>query len=156
MVKPVPEGFHTITPHITVKNAAQILDFYKKAFGAEEIARMPGPNGEIMHAEVRIGDSPLMLCDEFPDMGKHAPRGGTPVTLHVYVKDCDAFFDRAVKAGAKVIMPLQDMFWGDRYGQLEDPSGHHWAIATHKEDLTPEQIQKNAEKAFGDHSCDCC
>ena len=153
MAKPIPEGFHTITPHITVKNAARMLDFYKSAFGAEEIGRMPGPDGQIMHAEVRIGDSPLMMCDEMPAMGKTAPHGGSPVTLHVYVKDCDAFFARAVKAGAKVIMPLEDMFWGDRYGQLEDPSGHRWSIATHREDLTAEQIQKNAAAAFGG---DCC
>jgi len=153
MANPVPEGFSTITAHITVKNATEAIEFYKNAFGAEEICRMPGPGGMIMHAELRIGNSPLMLNDEFPDMGKRAPADGTPVTIHLYVNDCDALFDRAVKAGAEPLMPPQDTFWGDRYGQVRDPSGHHWGIATHKEDLTPEQIMANAEKAFSGGSC---
>ena len=150
MAKPIPEGFHTITPHLTVRDAAAAIEFYKHAFGAEEICNMPGPGGKIMYAELRIGDSPLMINDEFPEMGSHGPKAGEgSVTVHLYVNDCDALFDRAVKAGATVKLPPQDMFWGDRYGKLEDPSGHQWSIATHKEDLTPEQIAENAAKAFG-------
>ncbi len=149
MVKPIPEGYQTITPHITVKDAKEALEFYKKAFGAEEIARRPAPDDKIMHAEVRIGNSPLMLNDEYPDMDIRAPQGGSPVTIHLYVNDCDAFIDRAVKAGAKLTMPAQDMFWGDRYGKLEDPFGHRWGVATHKQDLTPEQITEAAKQAFG-------
>ncbi|HET6371675.1 MAG TPA: VOC family protein [Candidatus Polarisedimenticolia bacterium] len=139
--KPVPEGFHTVTPHLIVKGAAAAIDFYKKAFGAEEIHRMPGPDGSVMHAEIKIGDSRLMINDEFPSYGKLGPKsiGGSPVTLHLYVTDVDALFDRAVKAGAKATMPLADMFWGDRYGQVEDPYGHQWSLGTHKEDLTPEE-----------------
>ncbi len=148
--QPIPEGFRTITPHIICKNAAAAIDFYKKAFGAEEISRMPGPDGGIMHAELRIGDSALMLAGEFPDMGCVGPQtlGGSPVTLHLYVKDCDALFDRAVKAGAKELMPIEDQFWGDRYGKLEDPYGHHWSIATHKHDYTKDELKQRAAKAF--------
>jgi PhnB protein len=140
--KPVPEGFHTLTPHLVVKGASGAIDWYRKAFGAEEMFRMPGPDNTVMHAELRIGDSPIMVNDEFPEHGARGPVsvGGTPVTLHMYVPDADAVFDRAVKAGAKVLMPLADMFWGDRYGQLQDPYGHRWSIATHKEDVPPEEI----------------
>ncbi len=147
--KPVPEGFRTVTPHLIIKDASAAIEFYKKAFGAEEILRMPGPGGSVMHAEMRIGDSPIMLNDEFPDYGKRGPKsiGGTPVTIHLYVNDVDAAFDRAVKAGAKVTMPLADMFWGDRYGTLEDPFGHQWSLATHKEDLSGEEIAERAKKA---------
>ena len=150
-VKPIPEGFRTVTPHLSLNGCAEAIEFYKKAFGAEEACRMPGPGGKIMHAEIRIGDSVLMLADEFPDMGSRGAQtiGGTPVTVHLYVTDVDATFDRAVKAGAKATMPVADMFWGDRYGRLEDPFGHHWSVGTHKEDLTPEEIGKRAQKAFG-------
>ena len=143
-VKPIPDGFHTVTPHLIVKGAAAALDFYKKAFGAEETSRMPGPDGLIMHATMRVGDSILMLNDEFPKMGSHSPQsiGGTPVTLHLYVDDVDKLWQRAVSAGAKVTMPLADMFWGDRYGVLTDPFGHHWSLATHKEDLSPQEMMK--------------
>lgn len=150
-VKPIPEGFHTATPHLVVSDAAAAIDFYQKAFGAEEVNRMPGPEGKIMHAAIRIGDSPVMLNDEFPDMGTVGPKaiGGTAVTIHLYVKDADAVWDNATKAGAKVVVPIDDMFWGDRYGVIEDPFGHRWSIATHSQDLTPEQVMEGAQKAFG-------
>ncbi len=150
-VKPVPEGFHTVTPHLIVKGAAKAIDFYRNAFGAEEVLRMPSPDGKLMHAEIRIGDSHIMLADEFPDWGSVGPQsiGGSPVVIHLYVADCDALFAKATKAGAKVTMPLQDMFWGDRYGKLEDPFGHRWSIATHKEELTPEQVMKRAASEMG-------
>ena len=149
--QPIPDGFHTVTPHLIMKDAAGALEFYKKAFGAEETSRMPGPDGKVMHAELKIGDSMLMIADEFPDMGSSGPKsiGGSPVTLHIYVDDVDALFDRAVKAGGKVTMPLADMFWGDRYGRLEDPFGHQWSIGTHTEDLTPEEIGQRAAVAMG-------
>jgi PhnB protein len=150
-IKAIPEGFHTLTPHLVVKGADQAIEFYKKAFGAQEIMRMAGPDGKsIMHAELRIGDSPIMLAEEFPQMGNRGPQslGGTAVTLHVYVEDADAVFNQAVAAGAQVGMPMADAFWGDRYGQLTDPFGHSWSFATHKEDLTPEEIGKRAEAAF--------
>ena len=148
-VKPVPDGYRTVTPHLIVKGAAQAIEFYKKAFGAEELARMPGPKGSVMHAEIQIGDSRIMLNDEFPDYGKMGPAsiGGTPITIHLYVNDVDALFDRAVTAGATARMPVADMFWGDRYGQLEDPFGHHWSIATHKEDVSPEECMRRMKAA---------
>ncbi len=152
MAKPIPEGFHTITPHLILDDAKRAIEFYKKAFGAEECVRMASPDGsKIMHAEMKIGDSRLMLADEFPEMGIRAPKtfGGSPVTVHLYVADTDATMDKAAKAGAKVTMPPMDAFWGDRYGKLEDPFGHQWSVATHKEDLTPEQIMIGAKKAFG-------
>ena len=150
-VQPIPEGFHTVTPHLVVSDAAAAIEFYQKAFGAEEVSRMPGPEGKIMHAAIRIGDSPLMLNDEFPNMGTVGPKaiGGSAVTIHLYVKDADAVWDSATKAGAKVIVPIDDMFWGDRYGVIEDPFGHRWSIATHTQDLTPEQVMEGAQKAFG-------
>ena len=130
--KPIPEGFHTLTPHMIVKGAAEAIEFYKRAFGAEEVVRMPGMSGMVMHSELRIGDSPVMVNDEFPDMGVRGPAslGGSPVTLHLYVDDVDAVMEKAEKAGAKVTMPAQDTFWGDRYGRLEDPFGHQWSVAT--------------------------
>ena len=148
---PIPEGFRTITPHLTVRDAAGAIEFYKKAFGAEETVRMPSPDGKVMHSELRIGDSIFMLNEEFPEMGSKGPQslGGTPVTVHIYVENADAAFDRATKAGAKVTMPLDNQFWGDRYGQLEDPYGHRWSIATHIEDPTPEEVMERAKKIFG-------
>jgi PhnB protein len=150
-VKPIPEGFHTLTPHIVVRDADKAIDFYKRAFGAEEIARMAGPGGKgIMHAELKIGDSILMLVDEFPDMGCLSPLsvGGTGVTLHLYVEDVDGVTEQAVKAGATLKMPVTDMFWGDRYGMVADPFGHQWSIATHTHDFTVEEMKAAAEKAF--------
>jgi uncharacterized glyoxalase superfamily protein PhnB len=148
-VKPVPEGSHTITPNIAVNDAARALDFYQKAFGAEEVMRMPGPGGKIMHAEVRIGDSRLMLADEMPEMGSKGPKayGGTPVSFYVYVSNVDAAWKRAVGAGAKVLMPLEDMFWGDRTGRLEDPFGHIWVLAQHVKDVTSAEM-KAGQDAF--------
>jgi PhnB protein len=151
-IKAVPEGYHTLTPHLIVKGASEAIAFYKKAFGAEEIRRMPGPDGKsLMHAELKIGDSRLFLVDEFPQMGCLGPLGlgGTPVFIHVYVEDVDAVFNQAVAAGAEVRMPLENAFWGDRYGQLVDPFGHKWSLATHKEDLTPEEMGKRAQASFG-------
>jgi PhnB protein len=150
-INPIPEGHHTLTPHLVVKGASEAIEFYKRAFGAEELARMPGPDGKsIMHAALKIGDSRLFLVDEFPEMGCVGPQalGGSPVTIHIFVEDVDAIFNQAVSAGAEVRMPLMDAFWGDRYGQLIDPFGHKWSLATHKEDLTPEEISKRAEAAF--------
>lgn len=150
-VKPIPEGFHTVTPHLVVDGAAKALDFYKQAFGAEEICRMPMPDGsKLMHAEMRIGDSPVMLADEFPDWKCFGPStlGGSSVTIHVYVNDVDKAFDRAVKAGATPEMPPADMFWGDRYCKVADPFGHKWSLATHIEDPTPEQMAERAASAF--------
>lgn len=147
--KPVPEGFRTITPHLVVDGAAEAIEFYRKAFGAEETLRMPGPDGKLMHAELKIGDSALMLNDPFPEYGAVGPKaiGGSPVTIHLYVNDVDALWDRAIKAGVKVLMPLMDAFWGDRYGLVEDPYGHRWSMATHKEDLTLEEIGQRAAAA---------
>ena len=149
--KAIPGGYYTITPHLSVRGAARAIEFYKRAFGAKELMRMPGPDGKtIMHAELKIGDSIFFLNDEFPDMGCPSPQslGGTPSALHLYVKDVDAAFNRAVAAGAQVRMPVSDMFWGDRYGKIIDPFGHEWGIGTHKEDLTPEEIRKRGEAFF--------
>lgn len=149
-VKPIPSGFHTLTPHLVIKGASKAIEFYKKAFGAEEIGRLTGPDGKsILHADLKIGDSHVFLVDEFPQMGCCGPEsiGGTPVTLHMYVEDVDAAFGKAVATGAQVKMPLADMFWGDRYGVLTDPFGHSWSLATHKKDLTPEQIRQGAQTA---------
>ena len=147
-VKPIPEGMHALTPHLTCANAAAAIDFYKAAFGAVELSRLPGPQGKLMHAMVRIGDSPLMLVDENPEWGLLGPKAlkGSPVVIHLYVEDADAVVARAVAAGAKVTMPLADMFWGDRYGQLEDPFGHRWSVATHTRDLQPEEIRQAMAK----------
>jgi len=145
---PIPEGMHTLTPHLVCDNAAKAIEFYKKAFGAEEGGRLPGEDGKIMHAMMRIGDSAFMLADEFPDWGSLGPNAlkGTPVTLHLYVKDVDAAFARAVDAGAVVKMPLADMFWGDRYGIVTDPCGHHWSLATHVKDVSPEEMQRGMKE----------
>ena len=150
--KPIPDGMHALTPHIVCAGAADAIAFYRKAFGAAELARLEGPGGKLMHAAVRIGDSVLMLMDEFPEWGTLGPKAlkGTPVTLHLYVKDVDAEMERAVAAGATVTMPVADMFWGDRYGQVQDPFGHRWSIATHTRDLSPEEIRKGMEAMSGD------
>lgn len=150
-VDPIPDGFSTITPHLVVDGAAEAIEFYKKAFGAEELSRLLGPGGKLMHAEIRIGDSRLLLVDEFPEWGKKGPGalGGSPVTIHIYVADADSLFTRAVAAGATVTMPLEDMFWGDRYGRLEDPFGHHWSIATRIENLSAEEITARAPTQGG-------
>lgn len=147
-VKPIPEGFRTVTPHLVVNDAAQAIEFYKKAFGAKERSRSPGPGGKLMHAEIKIGDSIMMLVDEFPGMKGPKALGGCPTTMHLYVEDADAAFKRAVDAGATATMPVMEAFWGDAYGKLTDPFGHEWSIATHKQDLTPEQVQKGAEEFF--------
>ena len=142
-VKPIPDGMHTITPHLVCQGAAEAIAFYKQAFGAVEVTRLPGPQGRIMHAMLRIGDSAVMLVDEFPEQACFGPKSlkGSPVTIHLYVKDVDAMFDRAVAVGAKITMPVDDMFWGDRYGRIEDPFGHQWSIATHTRDVSPEEIK---------------
>ena len=143
-VRASPEGMHSVTPHLICAGAAKAIDFYKKAFGAEEGGRMPGPDGKLMHAMIRIGGSPVMLVDEMPEWGALGPKAlkGSPVTIHLYVENADAVFERAIKAGAKAVMPIADQFWGDRYGKLEDPFGHHWSVATHVRDVSPEEMQK--------------
>ena len=147
-VKSIPEGMHTVTPHLVCAGAADAIEFYKKAFGAVEMGRLPGPQGKLMHAMIRIGDSSIMLVDEFPDWKSFGPKAlkGSPVTIHLYVDDVDAVVERAVGAGAKVTMPIADMFWGDRYGTLEDPFGHKWSVATHKRDVSPEEMQQAMQK----------
>src|SRR5215470_10767430 len=150
MVKPVPEGMRTVTPHLVCAGAAEAIEFYKKAFGAVEASRLPGPQGKIAHAMIRIGDSAVMLVDEMPDWRALGPKSlkGSPVTVHLYVDDADAFVARAVKAGAKVTMPLADMFWGDRYGKLEDPFGHLWSVGTHVRDVSREEMQEAMRKGI--------
>ena len=146
----IPKGYHTVTPSIFVAGAAKAIEFYKKAFRAEELMRFPGPDGKIMHAEIRIGDSTIMLGDEMPEQGGKGPKtiGGTPVSFFVYRDNVDAEWKRAVDAGCKPIQPLADQFWGDRTGCLEDPFGHKWWLAQHIQDLTPEELQKGAESMF--------
>jgi PhnB protein len=146
--KAVPEGFHTVTPQLTLDDAAQAIDWYKRALGAEELARSAGPDGKIMHAELRIGDSRIMLNDPF--MGNKGPLalGGSPASLWIYVENCDELFTRAVGAGAEVRMPVADQFWGDRCGTVRDPHGYSWSIATHKEDLTRQEIEERQQEFF--------
>ena len=141
-VKPIPDGYHTATPYLIVEGAARALEFYKQAFGASELMRMPGPDGRVMHAEIRIGDSPIMLADEVPEMGYRGPQayGGTSVSLMLYVEDVDAAFEKAVATGATVVRPLQNQFYGDRSGTVVDPFGHVWTLASHVEDVSPEEI----------------
>jgi uncharacterized glyoxalase superfamily protein PhnB len=148
-VKAIPEGMHSITPHLICAGAAEAIDFYKKAFSATEVARVPGPDGKLIHGAVRIEGSVVMLVDENPQWGALGPKTlkGSPVTIHVYVADVDAFVARAVKAGATVIMPIDDMFWGDRYGIIEDPFGHHWSVATHLRDVKPEELSEAMRRA---------
>lgn len=149
-VKPIPDGYHTATPYLIVRDAAGAIDFYGRAFGAKEILRMPRPDGKIAHAEIQIGDSRIMLGDESPEMGSRSPQTlkGTTVGVFLYVQDVDSVFKRALGAGAKELMPVADMFWGDRFGKLADPFGHEWQIATHKEDVAPEEMGKRAKAAF--------
>jgi PhnB protein len=149
-IKAIPAGHHTASPYLTIKNAAEALEFYKKAFGANEIYKLMMPDGRLGHAEMRVGDSIIMMADEFPEYGGKAPQtlGGSPVSIYLYVEDVDAFFKKALAAGAKERKPVMDQFYGDRSGQLEDPFGHLWWVATHKEDVAPEEIQKRAEAMF--------
>ena len=150
-VKPIPDGMHTVTPHLVCAGAAKAIEFYKKAFGAEEGGRLPGPDGRLMHAAIRIGDSTVMLVDEMPEWGSLGPKAlkGTPVTIHLYVEDADAFVARAAQAGAKVTMPVAEQFWGDRYGRIEDPFGHHWSVATHVRDVTADEMKQAMQKMAG-------
>ena len=143
-----PAGYHTVTPSLIVRGAAEAIEFYKRAFGAQEVTRMAGPDGKIMHAEIRIGDSVVMLGEENPQWGTLSPLStkGVPSSLHIYVADADAAFERALRAGAKVRYPLEDVFWGDRYGKVADPFGHEWGIATHVKDLSPEEMQQAANE----------
>jgi uncharacterized glyoxalase superfamily protein PhnB len=146
----IPEGFHTVTPQLTLENAAQAIDWYKKAFDAKEVSRAVGPDGKIMHAELRIGNSPIMLNDPIMDGKGPKALGGSPASLWIYVEDCDAWFNRAVAAGAKVppgpMGQVSDQFWGDRVGMVIDPSGYRWTIATHKEDLTPDEMKQRQDE----------
>jgi PhnB protein len=150
-VKPIPEGYHTVTPYLCCKDAAAAIEFYKKAFGATELMRMGDPSGKIGHAEIQIGDSHVMLADEFPEMGFLSPQsvGGSPVMMHLYVEDVDAIVPKAVAAGAKVTRPVADQFYGDRGGQLQDPFGHKWYVSTHKEDVSPEELKKRMAAMSG-------
>ena len=146
-VKPIPEGYHTVTPYLVMTGAAEAIEYYKKVFGATEVMRFPSPGGRIGHAEIRIGDSTIMLADDNPEMGFRGPKtfGGSPISLLVYVPDVDKTVDRAVAAGAKLTRPVADQFYGDRTGGLEDPFGHQWYVATHIEDVSPEEMRKRSE-----------
>lgn len=146
-VKPIPPGYHTVTPYLIIKNAAGAIEFYKKAFGAKEIMRMERPDKKIMHAEIKIGDSSVMLAEEALERGAKSPQafGGSPVTLHLYVEDVDALFNQAIAAGGKVLRPVKDEFYGDRAGAFADPFGHIWHLATHKEDVSPDEMRKRFE-----------
>ena len=145
-VKPIPEGYHTVTPYLILDSASDAIDFYKKALGAEEVLRMEDPGGKVHHAEIKIGDSRIMLADEHPEIQALSPKtvGGSPVTIHLYVGDVDGAVERAVAAGAKLIRPVADQFYGDRVGGIEDPFGYRWFIATHNEDLTMDEIRRRA------------
>ncbi len=149
-VSPIAKGFHSVTPHLTLKNAAQAIDWYRKAFGAKELLRMPGPGGSVMHAEIKIGDSVVMFSDESPQSAEKAPEsaGASTASLMIYTPDVDKTFQRAVTQGAKTVMPPTDMFWGDRFGTLHDPFGHAWSIATHTKDLSPKEMQKAQQEFF--------
>ena len=149
-VKPIPEGYHTVTPFMTVKDCARAIEFYKQALGAEERGIAKDPSGKVMHAEIKIGDSVIMMGDEFPEFGAVSPEtvGGSSMGLHIYVADVDGAFARAVKAGAKVEMPVMDQFWGDRYGRLKDPFGHKWSIATHVKDMSSDEMKRAMDDAM--------
>jgi PhnB protein len=148
-VNPIPKGYHSVTPYLTVNDAARALEFYKRAFGAQEVVRMDGPDGKIGHAEIKIGDSIVMLGDEMPGMGNRSPQslGGTTAGVMLYVENVDTVFNQAVSAGAQVEAPVADMFWGDRYGKLKDPFGHSWSVATHMEDVAPAEMAKRMKDA---------
>lgn len=148
-VNHIPEGMHTVTPQLICAGAAEAIEFYQKAFDAVEVGRTPGPDGKLLHAMIRIGDSAIMLVDEFPEWGSFGPNtpAGAPVNIHLYVEDVDALVERAVMAGATITMPPQDMFWGDRYAQLKDPFGHHWSVATHIRNVSPEEMKEGTRKA---------
>ena len=150
----VPKGYHTVTPSLVIAGAAKAIEFYKKAFGAEEKSRFPAPNGTLMHAEIRIGDSIIMMGDEMPEQGGRGPKslGGSPVTLFIYQDNVDTAWKRAVDAGAKVIMPLTDQFWGDRGGCLEDPFGHNWWLCQHIKDMSPGEMQQAADAFYSQHA----
>jgi len=152
-VKPIPQGHHSVTPYLIVGDAASALEFYHKAFGASELLRVPGPHGRIGHAEVKIGDSVIMLADEYPEMDARSPQsfGGSPVSIHLYVEDVDDMAERAIGAGATMVRPVKDQFYGDRSGTVADPFGHVWHIATHKEDLTPAELHKRVEAVIAEH-----
>jgi PhnB protein len=149
-VKPIPDGYHTATPYLILSDAAKAIEFYKRAFGAAELMRFPAPGGKIGHAEIKIGDSQIMLADEHPDMGYKSPTslGGTPVSIMLYVTDVDATAAQAVSAGARVTKPVQDQFYGDRSGTLTDPFGHVWHISTHKEDVAPDEMERRMKEAM--------
>ncbi len=149
-VKGIPDGQHSITPHLIVNNGAEAVAFYKNAFGAEVLGAHYTPDGKLMHAMLKMGDSYVMMADEFPGMSESSPKtlGGTTVVINLYSEDVDALFDRAVKAGAVVTMPLGNQFWGDRYGQVKDPFGHKWALGQHIEDVSPEEMERRAKEAF--------
>jgi uncharacterized glyoxalase superfamily protein PhnB len=149
-VQGVPKGFHTLTPHLIIKGASEATEFYKQVFLAQELARMLTPEHKILHLELKIGDSMLFICEEIPQMHCLGPStlGGTPVTIHLYVDDVDAVFARALRAGATVTMPVNNMFWGDRYGKFIDPFGHNWSVATRVEDLTPEEVEARQDAFF--------
>jgi PhnB protein len=151
MVKPVPDDYPRVTPSLAIDGAARAIDFYRQVFGATERMRMDEPSGKVGHAELQIGDSLVMLSDEYPDMGVLGPKsvGGSPVTLMVYVEDVDNTFSRAVGAGAKTLRPVENQFYGDRTGQFEDPFGHRWSVATHVEDVSPEEVARRAAQAMG-------
>jgi PhnB protein len=151
-IQPIPPGMTAVTPHLVCRGAAEAIDFYVKAFGAVEQGRLPGPDGRLMHAQITIGNAPLMLVDEFPECGVTGPLAfkGSPVTIHLYVEDVDSTVAQAVAAGARITMPVQDMFWGDRYGCLEDPFGHKWSVATHVRDVTRDEIAAAAQTACAD------
>lgn len=151
-VQPIPQGYHSITPYLIVKNAKQAIEFYQKAFGAKELYRMETPDGMIGHCELQIGDSRIMMADEFPNMGATAPskEGGKAFSLLIYVDNVDQLFDRAVKAGAKVLRPLKNEFYGDRMGTVQDPFGHNWNLGMHIEDVSPEEMKKRAEKMWSE------
>lgn len=151
MVAPIPAGYPRVTPYLSVDGAAEAIEFYRRILGATERVRMGGPDGKVGHAELEIGTSVIMLADRFPDMGAPTPSmlGGSPVTLMVYVEDVDDVFAKAIGAGAKEISPVQDQFYGDRSGQFEDPFGHRWNVASHMEDVSPEEMEKRAAEAMG-------
>lgn len=151
MTKPIPDGYHTATPYLIIRGAGDAIEFYKKAFGATELFRFPTPDGKIGHAEIKIGDSPIMMADEYPQMGYNSPQtlGGSPVSLMIYVEDVDTTFNQAVAAGATVKEAVSDKFYGDRIGTLTDPFGHVWHVSTHKEDVSIEEMEKRAKAAHG-------